>query len=85
VTANAIHPGDVKTEMWRKIRDAAEQLGPEGEEYREWARAVDASGGDPPEKAAALVVGLVSDETGAVNGRFLWIDEPMQPPLPTWD
>jgi NAD(P)-dependent dehydrogenase (short-subunit alcohol dehydrogenase family) len=85
VTANVIHPGDVKTDMWRTIRDAAEQLGPDGEEYREWAAAVDESGGDRPEKAAALVVRLASDEQGIVNGRFLWIDEPMQPMMPSWD
>ena len=26
VTANVIHPGDVKTDMWAEIRDAAERL-----------------------------------------------------------
>ena len=30
VTVNAIHPGDVKTDMWRAVRDAAEELGPGG-------------------------------------------------------
>jgi NAD(P)-dependent dehydrogenase (short-subunit alcohol dehydrogenase family) len=85
VTANVIHPGDVKTEMYRAVRDAAEKLGPEGEEYREWARMVEATGGDAPGKAAELVLRLVSDESSSINGRFLWIDDPIQPPLPTWD
>ena len=85
VTVNAIHPGDVKTDMWRAVRDAAGELGPEGEEYREWAAMVGESGGDPPYKAADLVLRLASDPTGATNGRFLYIDDPIQPPLPSWD
>ena len=28
VTANVLHPGDVKTEMWAAIRDEADRLGP---------------------------------------------------------
>ena len=43
------------------------------------------SGGDPPYKAADLVLRLASDPTGATNGRFLYIDDPIQPPLPSWD
>ena len=31
VTANVIHPGDVKTEMWADISDQAAELGPEAE------------------------------------------------------
>jgi NAD(P)-dependent dehydrogenase (short-subunit alcohol dehydrogenase family) len=85
VSVNAIHPGDVKTDMWCAIRDAAEELGPEGEEYREWAAMVGETGGDPPYKAAGLVLHLACDPTGATNGRFLYIDDPIQPPLPSWD
>lgn len=85
VTVNAIHPGDVKTDMWRAVRDAAEELGPDGQEYREWAAMVGESGGDPPYKAADLVLRLASDPTEATNGRFLYIDDPVQPPLPSWN
>ena len=85
VTVNAIHPGDVKTDMWRAVRDAAEELGPDGEEYREWAAMVGESGGDPPYKAADLVLRLGERSHGATNGRFLYIDDPIQPPLPSWD
>jgi NAD(P)-dependent dehydrogenase (short-subunit alcohol dehydrogenase family) len=85
VTVNAIHPGDVKTDMYRAIRDAAEQLGPEGEEYREWARMLEETGGDPPQKAAELVLRLVGVEGGSMNGRFVWIDDPLQPPIASWD
>ena len=67
------------------IRDAAALLGPDGEEYREWARLLEESGGDPPRKAADLVLRLISEEAGSVNGRFVWIDDPIQPPIPSWD
>ena len=39
------------------------------------------SGGDPPEKAATLVLDIIE---GDANGRFLWIDDPIQSPIPSW-
>jgi len=81
VTANVIHPGDVKTEMWADIRDQARQLGPEGEALRRWVDWVAETGGDPPEKAVDLVLRIIDSD---VNGRFLWIEEPLQPPIPSW-
>ncbi len=84
VTANVIHPGDVVTAMVRAIRDTAETMGPEAEEYREWARLLAETGGDPPEKAAALVLRLMKDEAAGTNGRFLFIEEPLQGTLPSW-
>ena len=66
VTVNAIHPGDVKTDMWRA--DSRRRRGARartGEEYREWAAMVGESGGDPPYKAADLVLRLASDPTEA--------------------
>ena len=48
VTANVIHPGDVKTDMWADIRDQATGLGEEGEALRQWVEWVDQTGGDPP-------------------------------------
>ena len=84
VTANVLHPGDVKTEMWAAIREEAERLGPEGEAYRQWVRWVEQTGGDSPQKAADLVLRLTSDEAAAANGQFLWIDEGLQAPLPSW-
>jgi len=85
VTANVLHPGDVKTEMWSAIRAEAERMGPEGEPYRKWVRWVDQTGGDDPQKAADLVLRLVSDEAAATNGRFLWIEGGLQSPIPSWD
>lgn len=72
----AIHPGEVKTEMWEDIRDAGGMPG--------WAELVERTGGDPPEKAAALVVKIVKAPASETNGQFLWIDDGIQKPRPTW-
>ncbi|MFZ0600460.1 MAG: SDR family oxidoreductase [Roseiarcus sp.] len=37
VTANLIHPGDVKTEMWADIRTKAQRLGAPAEPFLRWA------------------------------------------------
>jgi len=84
VTANVIHPGDVKTDMWRDIRDRVALMGPEAEPYRQWAAWVEETGGDPPEKAVQLVLRLTSDEGADVNGQFCWVDDPLQAPIPSW-
>jgi len=84
VTANVIHPGDVKTEMWADIRDKAEQLDSTGEDYQQWARWVEETGGDPPTKAADLVLRLIGDDAAAINGQFLWIADGLQAPIPSW-
>jgi NAD(P)-dependent dehydrogenase (short-subunit alcohol dehydrogenase family) len=85
VTANVIHPGDVKTDMWTYIRDASVRLGPRAEAYTQWAQWVESTGGDDPEKAADLVASLVREDAAAVNGRFLWIEGGLQDPIPSWD
>jgi NAD(P)-dependent dehydrogenase (short-subunit alcohol dehydrogenase family) len=84
VTANVIHPGDVKTDMWQEIRDRVAVMGPEAEPYRQWADWVAETGGDPPGKAVDLVLRLTSDAGADVNGRFCWVDDPLQPPIPSW-
>ncbi|MBI2927111.1 MAG: SDR family oxidoreductase [Verrucomicrobia bacterium] len=84
VTANVLHPGDVKTEMWAAIRAEAEQLGPEAEAYRQWVRWVEQTGGDDPQKAADLVLRLASDQAAGTNGQFLWIEGGLQSPIPSW-
>lgn len=84
VTANVIHPGDVKTEMWRDIRDRVATMGPEAEPYRQWAAWVEKTGGDPPRKAVDLVLRLTSEEGADVNGQFCWVEDPLQPPIPSW-
>ena len=81
VTGNVIHPGDVKTAMWADIRDKTGAV--EGDENGDdnWVAWVDKTGGDPPEKAAKLVIDIIESD---VNGRFLWIDDPLQAPIPSW-
>lgn len=83
VTANVIHPGDIKTAMWADIRDQAAALGDIAEPYVQWAQWVEETGGDPPEKAAELVLRLI-DEVPARNGEFCWIEDPIQPPIDSW-
>lgn len=85
VTANVIHPGDVKTEMWAEIRHNVNQIeGAAGESYRQWAAWVAKTGGDDPQKAADLVMNLLRDEAASLNGRFLWIEDGLQAPIPSW-
>jgi len=84
VTANVIHPGDVKTDMWRDIHDRVAVMGPEAEPYREWAAWVEETGGDPPEKAVDLVLRLTSDEGADVTGQFCWVESPLQAPIASW-
>jgi NAD(P)-dependent dehydrogenase (short-subunit alcohol dehydrogenase family) len=85
VTANVIHPGDVKTDMWTYIKDASARLGPLAEPYTQWAHWVESTGGDDPEKAADLVANLMTEDAAGVNGRFLWIEDGLQDPIPSWD
>ena len=85
VTANVIHPGDVRTDMWADIRDRVATMGPVADSYRAWAQWVDDTGGDPPSKAVDLVLELTSDAGGSINGAFNWIVEPLQAPIPSWD
>ncbi len=85
VTANVIHPGDVKTAMWADIRERVAGLGAIAENYVSWADWVEQTGGDPPEKAVALVLRLTSDAGGATNGQFCWIEDPLQAPVPSWN
>jgi NAD(P)-dependent dehydrogenase (short-subunit alcohol dehydrogenase family) len=85
VTANVIHPGDVKTDMWADIRDKAAALGPIAEAYTAWVDWVAETGGDPPHKAVDLVLHLTSDAGGDTNGLFCWVDDPLQAPIPSWE
>jgi NAD(P)-dependent dehydrogenase (short-subunit alcohol dehydrogenase family) len=84
VTANVIHPGDVKTDMWAYIKAESERLSGVADSYIHWASWVQETGGDDPEKAADLVVDLMSDDAANINGRFLWIKDGLQNPIPSW-
>ncbi len=85
VTANVIHPGDVRTDMWADIRDKVEAVGPIASGYKSWVDWVNETGGDPPGKAVDLALRLTTDAAGDTNGRFCWIDDPLQAPIPSWD
>ena len=82
VTANVIHPGDLKTDMWADIKAQVEALGAIADPYAQWVDWVATTGGDPVEKAAELVLEIVASD---VNGRFLWIEDPLQAEIPSWD
>ncbi len=84
VTANVIHPGDVKTDMWAEIKAASERLGTIADAYVKWASWVEETGGDDPEKSADLVANLMRDDAAGVNGQFLWIKDGLQKPIPSW-
>ena len=84
VTANVIHPDDVKTDMWADINERVQGMGAVAENYVEWAAWVEETGGDPPQKAVDLVLRLTSDEGGDTNGMFCWIDDPLQAPIESW-
>lgn len=84
VTANVIHPGEVKTEMWSAIRQESQTTGPEGEGYRAWAEQVAQTGGDDPQKALDLILELIDEKSAHVNGQFLWIAGGQQTPILSW-
>jgi NAD(P)-dependent dehydrogenase (short-subunit alcohol dehydrogenase family) len=85
LTANVIHPGDVQSDMWAEIKAKSEALGELGIDYKSWVNWVERNGGDDPRKAMDLVLKLISAESDSVNGRFCWIDQPLQTPIPSWD
>ena len=84
VTVNVIHPGDVKTDMWADIRDKVTDLGPIARRYIDWVHWVDETGGDDPRKASDLIEALLAKSADSINGRFLWIKDGLQAPIPSW-
>lgn len=85
VTANVFHPGDVRTQMFEDVRAGVEQAGAlAAGNYDPWVQWVERTGGDPPRKAVDLVLRVATDGRGTPNGEFLWIDEPLQPAIPSW-
>jgi NAD(P)-dependent dehydrogenase (short-subunit alcohol dehydrogenase family) len=84
LTANAIHPGEVLTEMWDDIRREVAGSGSEGDGMRDWIRTLEELGGDPPQKAADLVLRLLAAEADGINGHFYFIEGGILGVLPTW-
>jgi NAD(P)-dependent dehydrogenase (short-subunit alcohol dehydrogenase family) len=84
VTANVLHPGEVKTEMFSAIKaDATTRTGA-GRNMLKWVEKVEITGGDPPQKTADLVLDLLRPENNGVNGQFLWIKDGLKPPMASW-
>jgi NAD(P)-dependent dehydrogenase (short-subunit alcohol dehydrogenase family) len=73
VTANSIHPGEVRTAMWAEIRQRSAAARRLGEPLARWAAMVDTTGGDPVSLGAEMVGWLV--EHPEVNGEFLLPEE----------
>jgi meso-butanediol dehydrogenase / (S,S)-butanediol dehydrogenase / diacetyl reductase len=83
VAAVAIHPGSLKTEMWRDIKKKAETIGQSGG-LKRWADAVEQSGGDPIAKGVDVVLRAIDADVGEVNGKFCWPEDAIDKPVPTW-
>ena len=84
VTANAIHPGSLKTEMWADIKSQISEAGGGSESHGEWVDMVEATGGDSTAPAIALVLTLIGEEGAETNGRFCWPSGIVEEPLPSW-
>ncbi len=86
VTANVIHPGDVKTEMWADIRDRAMAAGPAALAYQQWAQWVDETGGDPPSKAVDAVLRLCDDDAADELVSSCCVSSTrFSAPIPSWE
>jgi NAD(P)-dependent dehydrogenase (short-subunit alcohol dehydrogenase family) len=83
VTANVMHPGSLKTEMWQDIRDQAAVLPDAGGPLGDWVELVERTGGDAPAEAVAVVLRLIASPHD-VNGEFHWPQHAHQEPVPSW-
>ncbi len=81
ITANVMHPGEVKTEMFEAIRKSSAA----GGDMANWINKVEQTGGDDPQKSLSLILDLIKPESDGINGRFLWIKDGLKQPMPSWD
>jgi NAD(P)-dependent dehydrogenase (short-subunit alcohol dehydrogenase family) len=68
IQINVIAPGPVKSRMWDELRAAGEAGGTQSLAELE---KMDATGGVSPERAAALVLFLVSSRSNGLTGRLI--------------
>lgn len=73
LSACAIHPGDVFTNMGEEIRSKALEAGPSAAHLADWAERTAEHGGDDPREAGDLVKAIVEHDAGWSNGRFLLV------------
>jgi NAD(P)-dependent dehydrogenase (short-subunit alcohol dehydrogenase family) len=84
VTANVLHPGELKTEMWEDIRAKVDSLGGQAEGFREWVEMVDRTGGDPMSISVGAILQLVGSGTDSPNGAFIWPIGMLSKPVESW-
>jgi NAD(P)-dependent dehydrogenase (short-subunit alcohol dehydrogenase family) len=84
VTANVIHPGSLKTEMWADIRAQLGHVGDGAVALRSWADLVERTGGDPLSKATDLVLSLLEESSGGISGQFCWPRDALEEPVASW-
>ncbi len=84
VTANVMHPGSLKTEMWADMKRRIVDAGAGGEGHADWIEMVERTGGDSTDCAIELVLELLSEEGAETNGRFCWPAGIVEEPLPSW-
>jgi len=84
VAAAVMHPGSVKTDMWADIRDKVAGRGEASGPFGSWVDLVERTGGDPPARAAALVLELVDPSRHGRNGEFCWLDGGIEESIPSW-
>lgn len=68
IQVNAVAPGPVRSRMWDEMRAADEAGGPR---LIEELKRMEETGGCSPDRAAGLVVFLVSDRSNRLTGRLL--------------
>jgi NAD(P)-dependent dehydrogenase (short-subunit alcohol dehydrogenase family) len=83
VTANAMHPGSLMTDMWQDIRDQTARLPDGGGPLGGWVALVETTGGDSPSEAVALALRLIA-APAEVNGGFHWPKHLQQSRVPSW-
>ncbi len=81
VAAVAIHPGDVRTEIWDSIAGQSGAIGAAGAALHLAAKRILSDGGDDPALAADLIERIIAQSAESVNGRFLWIEGGLQEPF----
>jgi NAD(P)-dependent dehydrogenase (short-subunit alcohol dehydrogenase family) len=84
VTANVMHPGSLKTEMWADMKSRILDAGDGAQGLREWIDMVEETGGDSTDHAVELVLALVSEDGAETSGRFCWPTGIAEAPLPSW-
>ena len=84
VTANVLHPGSLKTDMWADIKSQITGAGAGAEGLLEWVNMVESTGGDTTEHAVELVLRLVGEEGAGTTGSFCWPAGIVEEPMPSW-